>query len=165
MAQGKGLKDLEIENTQENSFAPYELQFSIQERKELVAEMLRELRKAKSYQQKDIAAKLGISPQTYNGYEKGRNEPPIEILVRLSFLYQLPIDILVQRDRFNKMNESAMVTVAKMENELLKVKEEFHASELAENPQLNDLMGMMEKLTDAMKTVVSSADSKPKYRK
>ena len=149
---------------QENPFAPYEMQFSIQERKALVAEMIRELRKAKGYQQKEVSEMLGISPQTYNGYEKGRNEPPIEILVRLSFLYQLPIGILVQRDRMNKMDESAMVTVAKVEKELLQVKEEFHSSELAENQQLNDLMNLMEKLTDTMKTVVNTAEKKPKYR-
>ena len=47
----------------ENPFAPYELQFSQQERKALVAEMIRELRKNKGYQQKEIAESLGISPQ------------------------------------------------------------------------------------------------------
>jgi len=149
---------------QENPFAPYEMQFSIQERKELVAEMIGELRKAKGYQQKEVAEILGISPQTYNGYEKGRNEPPIEILVRLSFLYRIPIDILVQRDRLNKDDESAMITVKKMEEELLQIREQFKSSEFAENQQLNELMAMMEQMTNLMKAVVSKAESKPKYR-
>lgn len=154
-----------MDNQLKNPFAPYELQFTVQERKELVAEMIRELRKAKGYQQKEVSEWLGISPQTYNGYEKGRNEPPIEILVRLSFLYQIPIDILVQHDRMHKGNESALVTVTKLEDELLQVKKEFKESNLAENQQLNDLMGMMEKMTDAMKAMVAPIDKQLKYRK
>jgi len=156
-----------MDKQQENPFSPYELQFDVQERKAMVAEMIRELRKAKGYQQKEVAEMLGISPQTYNGYEKGRNEPPIEILVRISYLYETPINILVQRDRLNKSNESAMVTVTKMEEELLQVKEEFRASDLAENKQLNDLMGMLEKMTDVMKLYVSTAEKKSKnqYKK
>lgn len=152
---------------QENPFSPYELQFSIQERKAMVAEMIREIRKAKGYQQKEVAEMLGISPQTYNGYEKGRNEPPIEMLVRISYLYDIPMDILVQHDRMHKNNESAMVTVTKMEEQLLQVKEDFKSSDLAENQQLNDLMGMLEKMTDMMKLVVSTGEKKQKnqYRK
>ena len=111
-----------------NPFAPYELQFSIAERKEMVAEMLRELRKSKGYQQKQIAEWLQISPQTYNGYEKARNEPPVEILVRLSYLYNVPMDILVQRTRFHKMDESAILSIQKMDNELAQVKQEFDKS-------------------------------------
>lgn len=145
-----------------NPFAPYDLQFSIQERKNMVAEMLRELRKTKGYQQKEIAEILNISPQTYNGYERGRNEPPIEILVRISFLYNMPIDLLTQRDRMHKDNESAMITLAKMDEEMAELQEQFKASPVAEVPQLNELMGMMQNIIDATKTVVSQAESKNK---
>lgn len=75
---------------------------------------------------------LCISPQAYNGYENGRNELPIEVLVRISFLYNTPMDILVQRDRMHKNNESAMITVTKLEDELLQVKEQFKFSEYAD---------------------------------
>lgn len=144
-----------------NPFYPYELQFSVQERKAMVAEMIRELRKAKGFQQKEISELLGISPQTYNGYEKGRNEPPIEMLVRISYLYNVPMDILIQRDRQHKSSESAMITLAKMDEELAQVKEQFKASPLAEAEQLNQLMAAMEQMTDLMKAVVSKADKKP----
>ncbi|PKM73100.1 MAG: hypothetical protein CVU91_05910 [Firmicutes bacterium HGW-Firmicutes-16] len=141
----------------ENPFSPYELQFSVQERKAMLAEMLRELRKAKGYQQKEIAALLGISPQTYNGYETGRNEPPIEVLVRFSYLYELPIDMLVQKDRQHKENESVMITVSKMDEEIDEIKKQLKNSKYAENLQLNQLMGMMEQMTDIIKTVASNA--------
>jgi len=144
---------------QKNPFYPYELQFNIQERKEIVAEMIRELRKYKGYQQKEISEMLKISPQTYNGYERGRNEPPVEVLVRLSYLYNIPMDILVQRDRMHKPNENAMISITKMEEEIAQVKQEFKESELAQVPQLNQLMDLMEKMTDALKTVASN--SKP----
>jgi len=149
-----------MSNKKENPFDPYELQFSIQERKEIVAEMIRELRKLKGYNQKEIAEMLGITPQTYNGYEKGRNEPPIETLVRLSYLYDIPIDILVQRDRQHKTTESAMITLTKMDEEVAEVEELFRKSEFAEVPQLNHLMELMKKVVDVTKTYAIEAEKK-----
>ena len=144
-----------MSDKQENPFAPYELQFSTVERKQVVAEMLRELRKAKGYKQKEIAELLGISPQTYNGYETGRNEPPIELLVRFSYLYDIPIDLLVQRDRLHKSDESAMLTITKMDEEIAEVREQLRKSEFADVPQINQIMDMITQLTDAMKVIAS----------
>jgi transcriptional regulator with XRE-family HTH domain len=149
-----------MSNKQENPFYPYELQFDILERKAMVAEMIKELRKSKGYQQKEIAEMLCISPQTYNGYETGRNEPPIEVLVRISYLYEIPIDILVQRDRQHKDNESAMITLAKLDKEIAEVKKQFKESPNAENPQLNDFMKMLEQMADMLKGVVSNSEIK-----
>lgn len=134
-----------------NAFSPYELQFTIQERKEMVAEMIRELRKAKGFKQKEVAEALGISAQTYNGYETGRNEPPIEILVRISFLFDMPLDILVQRDKLNKGGEGIQVTISKYQDELYQVKKDFKNSKYAENEQLNALMSLMEQTMGAVK--------------
>lgn len=136
---------------QKSPFSPYELQFTVQERKAMVAEMIKELRKAKGYKQREAAEILGISPQTYNGYETGRNEPPIEILVRISFLFDMPIDILVQRDRLNTAGESIQVTINKYQDELYSVKREFKNSKYAENKQLNALMSLMEQTMGAVK--------------
>ena len=145
-----------------NPFSPYELQFSVQERKAMLAEMLRELRKAKGYQQKEIAELLGISPQTYNGYETGRNEPPIEVLVRFSYLYELPIDMLVQKDRQHKDNESVMVTVTKFDEEIEEIKKQLKNSKYGENLQLKQMMDMFGQMTDMLKTVASNATSSDK---
>ena len=83
----------------ENKLAPYECQFTIEERKKITAHTLQELRKAKGYSQKEVASYIQVKPATFNTYETGRTEPPIEVLVRLSYLYQTPIDYLVQKDR------------------------------------------------------------------
>jgi len=77
----------------------YKGEFTIEQRKIMTAQMLQELRKTKKLSQKEVAAYLSIPATTYNTYESGRTEPPIEILVRLSHLYGMPIDIIVQRDR------------------------------------------------------------------
>ena len=122
----------------------------------MIAEMLKELRKHKGYQQKEVSELLQISPQTYNGYETGRNEPPIETLVRLSYLYDMPIDVLVQRDRQHKLNESIMISLNKMDDELAQIKSEFTNSKYRENLQLNEFMGMLEQMTDMLKAIASN---------
>ena len=83
----------------DNQEIKYNGEFTIEQRKAMTAQMLKELRKAKKLSQKEVAAQVNIPAPTYNTYESGRTEPPIEILVRLSYLYELPIDIIVQRDR------------------------------------------------------------------
>ncbi|MGM9652192.1 MAG: helix-turn-helix transcriptional regulator [Eubacteriales bacterium] len=79
-----------------NKFAPYELQFDDAGRKQLIAESLILLRKSHNYTQKQVAEFLGIHPVTYNGYEKAKNEPSAETIVRLSYLYQVPTDLILQ---------------------------------------------------------------------
>ncbi len=81
--------------------------FTVEERRAMTAQMLQELRKAKKLSQKEVAAHLNIPATTYNTYESGRTEPPIEILVRLSHLYSTPIDVIVQRDRTYRTAEDA----------------------------------------------------------
>ena len=143
-----------------NPLAPYEGQFDTQTRKQMVAQMLCECRKTMGYQQKEVAEILGISPQTYNGYEKGRNEPPIEILVRLSFLYDLPVDILVQRNRVHSDDQSAIVSIKKAEAELADVREWLSSDPLGQNEQIQALINAMELLTDASRQLVEKEERK-----
>ena len=143
-----------------NPLAPYEGQFDTQTRKQMVAQMLCECRKTMGYQQKEVAEILGISPQTYNGYEKGRNEPPIEILVRLSFLYDLPVDILVQRSRLHSDDQSAIVSIKKAEEELADVRQWLSSDPLAQNEQIQTLISAMERLTDASRQLAEKTERK-----
>lgn len=82
-------------------FAPYECQFDDAERKQLIAEALINLRTANGYTQKQVAEWLGVHPATYNGYEKAKNEPSAERIVRLSFLYKVPTDMILQKGRIS----------------------------------------------------------------
>lgn len=144
--------------TTTNPLHPYKNQIDIAERKELLAEMLCELRKAKGYSQKEVASILEISPQTYNGYEKGRNEPPVEMLVRLSYLYNIPIDIIVQRDRLHKKDESAMQTISQMQKEITQLKEDLANDPSAQNLQLQTLIAAMEALTEMNRRLVEKTN-------
>lgn len=67
--------------------------------KNITGQMLHKLRKADKYTQKQIADYIHVKQGTYSTYENGRTELPIEILVRLSYLYNISIDAIVQRDR------------------------------------------------------------------
>ena len=72
------------------------------ERKELTARKIAELRKENRLTQKEVSEKIVVTQQSYNSYEKGRTAPTIEILVRLSYLYGVPIDIIVDKGKLNK---------------------------------------------------------------
>lgn len=82
------------EQRTDKPFGEYELGISPADRKLVIAALMAELRAAKGYSQREVADLLEISPQTYNGWEKARNEPPVEYLVRLSYLYRVSLDVL-----------------------------------------------------------------------
>lgn len=127
----------------------YNGQFTADERRAMTAQMLQELRKAKKLSQKEVAACLKIPATTYNTYESGRSEPPIEILVRLSYLYQTPIDIIVQRDRTFRTAEDVGQQVKDQKAMLAEIDKQI-AESGADNPALLALRETMEKLADAM---------------
>ena len=129
----------------------YNNQFEIAERKNLIAEMLKVLREKENLQQKELAGYLGIKPQTYPAYEIGRNEPPIEVLVRLSKLYELPIDFIVQSGA-TKDKESAKAIIEQQEKEIQELKKQLIESGNAEGMQ--EFIKALEKLNKSMKDKV-----------
>ncbi|MCC8152675.1 MAG: helix-turn-helix domain-containing protein [Lachnospiraceae bacterium] len=58
---------------------------------------LKTLRNQYGYSQKQVAAKLGVSPSIVSGYETGERTPSTEILLALSYLYQCSTDYLLGR--------------------------------------------------------------------
>lgn len=102
----------------ENAFAPYECQFSIEERKKIVAQAIQEIRKAKNFSQKEVAMLLGLSQPRYSGYETGRAEPPIEILVRLSYLFDVSVDMLTQRDRLHRTSKDIQRKINQLKQQI-----------------------------------------------
>ena len=123
----------------ENKLAPYECQFTIEERKKITAHTLQELRKAKGYSQKEVASYIQVKPATFNTYETGRTEPPIEVLVRLSYLYQTPIDYLVQKDRQYR-------TATDLQALLDEYKKKLKETETSNDPSEAALKEMLEKM-------------------
>lgn len=139
----KGRDDMEEMQTGYNG------EFTIEQRKVMTAEALQELRKARKLSQKEVAAHLNIPATTYNTYESGRTEPPIEILVRLSHLYGMPIDVIVQRDRTYGTAEDVGRQMAAFKQDIAKLDKQI-AESGASDPGILAMLATMEKLADAM---------------
>lgn len=56
---------------------------------------LKDLRKEFGLSQKQMAEKLSISQQTYSDYEKGKTEPTIDTLIKISELFKVSIEYLL----------------------------------------------------------------------
>jgi transcriptional regulator with XRE-family HTH domain len=127
----------------------YNGEFTIEQRKIMTAQVLQELRKSLKLSQKEVAGKLGIPPTTYNTYESGRTEPPIEILVRLSHLYGIPVDMIVQRDRIYGTAEDLSRRIAAFKEEMAELDKKV-AEGAVSDPGVMALLSSLDKLADAM---------------
>lgn len=74
------------------------LKVACSSRKNIISERLIYLRHANRYDQKYVAAVLGIHPVTYNGYEHARAEPCLDMLVRICDFYGCSLDFLAGRE-------------------------------------------------------------------
>lgn len=64
----------------------------------MLAENLKYLRKNRKLSQQDLADTLEIPRTTLGDYERGKTEPNIETLIRLSSLYKVNLDQLITSD-------------------------------------------------------------------
>lgn len=71
--------------------------FDPKERSKIICQNLMLLRKEAGLTQKELASIMGIAPQTYNAYETGKNDPSVETLIRLAFLYRVSMDFITGR--------------------------------------------------------------------
>ena len=58
-------------------------------------ENLKDLRIENKYSQYQIAKILNITQSDYNHYEKGRREPNIDMLIKMSLLFKVSLDELI----------------------------------------------------------------------
>lgn len=63
-----------------------------------LAKNIRYLRQLREMTQEDLAEELNISRSRIGSYEENRSEPGIDMLIRFSEYFQLPIDIMVKND-------------------------------------------------------------------
>lgn len=59
---------------------------------------LKELRVARGWNMREVAAKLGMKYTTYVGYEKGDRQPHSEQLIKIARLYGVTVDHILGRD-------------------------------------------------------------------
>lgn len=63
-----------------------------------IAKNLKHLRKLKSYTQEQLAKEVGMTRSKIGSYEEKRSDPPIDMLIKFSNFFSLPIDILIKND-------------------------------------------------------------------
>jgi transcriptional regulator with XRE-family HTH domain len=128
----------------------YNGEFTVEERKAMTAQVIQELRKSKKMSQKEVAGYLNIPATTYNTYESGRTEPPIEILVRLSHLYGITVDFIVQRDRTYRTADDISRQIDEYQKQLAELDRQL-AENGGENDVMSSLIATLGSFTDAMK--------------
>jgi transcriptional regulator with XRE-family HTH domain len=70
---------------------------SFTEEKLTFANRLRQEREKLGLMQKDMAQKLDIPPNTYNGYETGKRSPNLEVAKHISDTLDISVDYLLGR--------------------------------------------------------------------
>lgn len=125
--------------------------FTANERKEITAKMLSELRKSRGLSQKSVAELIGIKQQTYGAYESGRNETPTEILVRLSMLYDMPVDVIIQRDKMSKNDKSPAEQLEYYEEQINELKKDILSGDPKAKETISQFIDGIEKLADIIK--------------
>ena len=105
----------------------YNYLYNKQERKELIARNLIELRKKAGLQQKEVAELLKVQYQTYRNYESGASEPPAEMFVRLSKLYEIPVDIIIGTDDYSKDKDKTRKIIEEQEKQINELREKVEA--------------------------------------
>ncbi len=77
-----------------------------------IASNIRFLRQLKGLSQEQLADELKITRSRIGGYEEARNEPPIDLLIRLSEFFHIAIDALVRGD-MRKTNIDGLMKIGK----------------------------------------------------
>ena len=60
-----------------------------------ISRRIRELRESRGISQQNQALQLGLSKSSYNRYETGLRQPPVEVLQNIASAYNVSIDYLV----------------------------------------------------------------------
>jgi len=77
-----------------------------------IAKNIRILRDMKTLSQEQLAEALGINRSRLGAYEEGRNEPPIDLLIKIASFFQISIDALIRGD-LSKTDPEALMKIGK----------------------------------------------------
>lgn len=94
----------------------------LNEGKAVLADKLRRLRKSFGMTQDDIAELLGMSRTSFSKYENGATVPPLNVMRKLSAIYNVPIEFLIHDDHPGKLVFKASTDneIPDLENDSLK---------------------------------------------
>lgn len=69
---------------------------------------LKDLREDNDFTQAELASMLGISQRGYSHYEKGDNDIPTEILIRLAQIYKTSTDYILGLNNQRSKNDQSL---------------------------------------------------------
>mgnify|MGYP001046797557 CR=1 FL=1 len=96
----------------------------------IISKYLQLLRKSNNYTQDDLAEKLGISRQAVSKWETGMTIPDLEVLLKISKLYDITInDILEPKIHPQRITDFEQISTIS-EKELKEVLEQFDTNSL-----------------------------------
>ena len=96
----------------------------------IISKYLQLLRKSNNYTQDDLAEELGISRQAVSKWETGMTIPDLEVLLKISKLYDITInDILEPKIQPQKITDFEQISTIS-EKELKEVLEQFDTNSL-----------------------------------
>lgn len=75
-----------------------------------IANNLKQLRVIKNISQEVLAEQIGITRSRLGAYEEGRNEPPIELIIKFSDYFKVSVDALLRAD-FSKSNPENIIKI------------------------------------------------------
>lgn len=104
--------------------------FAINQSQMTVGEKIKQVRKEKGLKQKAVALEIGLDQSNYNKIENGRREPSVEVLQKLSVIFGVTVDDLLNPDN----NQPSPVTV--------------------ENKTVTEKIRLIEQLEDEDKSVI-----------
>jgi transcriptional regulator with XRE-family HTH domain len=88
----------------------------IMEVKEAIGKRIRQARIAQGWTQRELADRLGLTAQNISDYERGRADPPSDVVLRLATLFDTPIDWLYGKPvPFEKLEERLAELLRKYE--------------------------------------------------
>lgn len=64
----------------------------------LIAENIKHLRTSKGWKQSELAEQLGKTNTAISDYEKGKAQPPLDVVQQLSQIFNVSVDDLINKD-------------------------------------------------------------------
>ena len=64
-----------------------------------LGEHIKELRKQRCLQQKEVSIEVGIDQSNYSKIENGKREPSVSVLKKLADLFNVTVDHIIEPDR------------------------------------------------------------------
>lgn len=136
----------------------YDNLYTFDERKQLIADSLKTIRQAKRMTQKQVAEHIGVNTQTYATYERGRNEPPAEIIIRLSYLYNVPTDFILQKDNVTKEKSTVMKQLDDFEAVIDEMRNKILSGDTETRKEIGRLADNLGKFVDIMRNFEEQED-------